>query len=456
MSKLELLMPAGSLKKLQFAYAFGADAAYVGVPLFSLRARENEFSFEKLKEATELARSLNKKLYVTANIFARNRKIQAFERHIDEWASLKPDALIMSDPGLISMVKNKHPEIPIHLSVQANCMNWQAVKFWHEKLGVTRVILSRELPVNEIKEIKDRVPTVELEAFVHGAICIAYSGRCLMSSYFSYRDANQGVCDNSCREKFHIYETPKLQDKEYYVEDLRNKGQFYQIDEDENGTYIMNAKDLRLIDHLKEIADAGVCSFKVEGRTKSEYYVAMVARSYRQAIDDVESNKPFNPELIQELDKVANRGYHTGFMVTTPKAEGQNYDTSVPRYYTQKFGGFFTNEIAPAGHVALEVRNKLKVGDSGEIITPNKISFPFTIKSILNKKLESVLEAHGGAGVCFIDCGDSELIPPMSILSLKVEDASTFPQSPIIQNNVQANSGSIIKTSPLVIENPEL
>lgn len=447
MVRPELLMPAGSLKKLQFAYAYGADAAYVGVPLFSLRARENEFSFEKLKEATELARSLNKKLYVTANIFARNRKIQAFEKHIDEWASLKPDALIMSDPGLIYMVKNKHPDIPIHLSVQANCMNWQAVKFWHESLGVTRVILSRELQLNEIKEIKDRVPTVELEAFVHGAICIAYSGRCLMSSYFSYRDANQGVCDNSCREKFHIFETPKLQDKEYYVEDLRNKGQFYQIDEDEHGTYIMNSKDLRLIEYLKEIADAGVCSLKVEGRTKSEYYVAMVARAYKQAIDDVMIGNPFNPELINELDKVANRGYHTGFMVTTPKEEGQNYDTSVPRYYTQKFGGFFIENVeTPAGYKALEVRNKLKVGDEGEIITPDNKTITFKINSLINKKMEVVQEAHGGAGVCFVGCEGID-IPSMSILSLKVE-SETYPQSQLPLNAEAQTQPAKIITVP--------
>jgi putative protease len=420
MNSPELLMPAGSLKKLQFAYAYGADAAYVGIPLFSLRARENEFSLEKLEQAISLARSFKKKLYVTANIFARNRKIQAFEKQIGDWAALKPDALIMSDPGLISMVRSKHPDIPIHLSVQANCMNWQAVKFWHEHLGVTRVILSRELQLNEIKEIKDRVPTVELEAFVHGAICIAYSGRCLMSSYFSYRDANQGVCDNSCREKFHLFEAPKQTDKEYFVEDLRNKGQFYQIDEDENGTYIMNAKDLRLIEHLKEIADAGVCSFKVEGRTKSEYYVAMVTRAYRQAIDDNYSGKPFNSELLEELDKVANRGYHTGFMIANPTQEGQNYDTSVPRYYTQKFGGFINDDPeTPQGYRALEVRNKLKIGDKGELITPSNHSIDFEIKAILNKKLEPVTEAHGGAGVCYVACDKD--VPPMSIFSLKAD-----------------------------------
>lgn len=410
----ELLMPAGSLDKLRFAYAYGADAAYVGVPLFSLRARENEFNLAKLEEAIQWARSLQKKLYVTANVFARNRKIKEFDRQIDEWAQLKPDALIMSDPGLIAMVKSKHPEIPIHLSVQANVMNWQAVKFWHEQVGVERVILSRELQINEIREIRDRVPTVELEAFVHGAICIAYSGRCLMSSYFSYRDANQGVCDNSCRERFHVFEK---KDSEYFVEDLRNKGEFYQIDEDEHGTYIMNAKDLRLIEHLKEIVNTGVCSLKVEGRTKSEYYVAMVTRAYRKAIDDLIGHKPFDPQLIRELDKVANRGYHSGFMIQPPLSEGQNYDTSNPRFYSQRFGGIVTSDTAPEGFVAIEIRNQIRIGDCGEIIRPDGTQSPFAIEEILTPTKQFVSVAHGGTGVYFIKSQES--FPELSVLSLE-------------------------------------
>lgn len=413
--KPELLMPAGSLSKLQFAYAYGADAAYVGVPFFSLRARENEFNLEALSEATQLARSLQKKLYITANIFARNRKIKEFDRQLSDWAQLKPDALIMSDPGLIAIVKEKYPEIPIHLSVQANVMNWRGVKFWHEQLGVERVILSRELQLNEIKEIKDRVPSVELEAFVHGSICIAYSGRCLMSSYFSYRDANQGVCDNSCREKFHLFETNK-DTTEYYLEDLRNKGELYQIDEDEHGTYIMNAKDLRLIEHIREICEAGVCSLKVEGRTKSEYYLAMVTRAYRQAIDDMMNGRDFNPSLLHELDKVANRGYHTGFMIQRPKGEGQNYNTSMPRYFTQKFGGIVSYENAPEGFLPIEIRNKMSLGDEGEFITPDGRAIPLRIEKILNAKLEPVELAHGGCGVYFIESATN--IPPMSLFSL--------------------------------------
>ncbi len=416
--QVELLAPAGSYRKLEYAYAFGADAAYIGVPFFSLRARENEFNLEELERAIQLARRLNKKIYVTANIFARNRKISSFEQQMQEWIHLKPDALIMSDPGLMMMVRDKFPEMPIHLSVQANCMNWQGVKFWHKSLGVERVILSRELQVNEIREIKQRVPEVELEAFVHGAICIAYSGRCLMSSYFSYRDANQGVCDNSCREKFQIYQVNKTEDKDYYVEDLRNKGEFYQIEEDENGTYLMNAKDLRLIDHLKEIIEAGVISLKIEGRTKSEQYVALVCRSYRKALEDLKQGKGFDPALYAELDKIANRGYHSGFMVTGTNQDSQNYDTSNPRYFTQKFAGLIL-EITPdtpAGYIPFEVRNKLMVGQDCEILEPNGGNHDFKVQSILNAKLNEVSVAHGGTGLHYIRLDHQP--EPFSILSV--------------------------------------
>ncbi|HPI39554.1 MAG TPA: U32 family peptidase C-terminal domain-containing protein [Pseudobdellovibrionaceae bacterium] len=417
--KIELLAPAGSYRKLEYAYAFGADAAYIGVPFFSLRARENEFNLEELERAIQLARRLNKKIYVTANVFARNRKISSFEQQMQEWVHLKPDALIMSDPGLMMMVREKFPEIPLHLSVQANCMNWQGVKFWHKSLGVERVILSRELHVNEIREIKQRVPEVELEAFVHGAICIAYSGRCLMSSYFSYRDANQGVCDNSCREKFKVFEVDKKQDKDYYLEDLRNKGEFYQIEEDENGTYLMNAKDLRLIDHLKEIIDAGVISLKIEGRTKSEHYVALVCRSYRRALSDLEQGKGFDPALYSELDKIANRGYHSGFMVTETNQDSQNYDASTPRYFTQKFAGLILESTpeTPEGYIPFEVRNKLMVGQECEILEPQGGNHDFTVQAIMNAKMMDVPVAHGGTGLHYIKFDRKP--EPFSILSVK-------------------------------------
>ncbi len=419
-NSLELLMPAGSYQKLEYAYAYGADAAYVGVPFFSLRARENEFDLEGLKKARALADKHNKKLFVTANIFARNRKLKPFVTHLDEWASIKPDAFIISDPGLMMIVREKCPEIDIHLSVQANCMNWQAVKFWHEVMGVKRIILSRELSVGEIKEIKQRVPTVELEAFVHGSICIAYSGRCLMSSYFSYRDANNGVCDNSCREKFNVFETKASEDNDYYIEDLRNKGEFYKINEDENGTFIMNAKDLRMIQHLRAMKDAGICSFKVEGRTKSVYYVSMVARAYRKAIDDLVSGQEFNPELIGELDKVANRGYHTGFFFNNERGvKGQNFDTSVARNFSQKFAGLIkkSDEGTPEGFVPVEVRNKLEKGQVCEVLGPDQSNFEFTINEVLSPKGERVETVHGGTGMYYFKLPKAAL--PLSVLSVK-------------------------------------
>lgn len=394
----ELLMPAGSLEKLKYAYTYGADAVYVGVPLFSLRARENEMTYEDLAEGIKIARANNKKIYLTANIFARNLKLKPFREHFKKWVDLKPDAFIMSDPGLMMVAKEIDPNVNIHLSVQSNCMNWQSVKFWQQQ-GATRIILSRELRLEEIKEIHERVPDIELEAFVHGSICIAYSGRCLLSHYMSYRDANQGVCDNSCRYGYNVYKADAPKEEEYYLEDLRNKGEFYQIDEDENGTYIMNAKDLCVIEHLKELRDAGICSFKVEGRTKSVYYAAMVSRIYRKAIDDMMAGKPFDKNLLLELDKVANRGYHKGFVVGNVSHHSQEYKHSTSRNFSQRFAGIVLGESEKPGYVKIESRHRVRSGDEIEIISPND-SHKVTVGSILNDKYESVPQA-GGSGLTF-------------------------------------------------------
>ena len=418
MKQIEILAPAGSPQKLEYAFAYGADAVYAGVPFFSLRARENAFDLESIEKSIAYTKSLNKKIYLTANVFARNRKIKSFYEHLDLWAKMKPHAFIMSDPGLISVVKEKYPDIDIHLSVQANCMNWRSVKFWKD-IGVSRVILSRELNLTEIQEIKQRVPDMELEAFVHGAICIAYSGRCLMSSYFSYRDANQGACDNSCREKFNVFETPELnKDKDYYVEDLRNKGELYQINEDEHGTYIMNSKDLNLIAHLDEIIKAGVISLKIEGRTKSLNYLSLVLKAYRKALDDHYAGKTFDPRIHQDMAKISNRGYHTGFMVNTPKEEGQNYKSGVSRYFSQKFAGLVQKDPeTPKNCIAIEVRNKLVPGQTLEVISPKK-SFQFQIGKIFDLKGNPVESAHGGAGVRYFESPVGENIEPFSMVSL--------------------------------------
>ncbi|MGZ3769787.1 MAG: U32 family peptidase C-terminal domain-containing protein [Bdellovibrio sp.] len=394
----ELLMPAGSLEKLKYAYAYGADAVYIGVPLFSLRARENEMTYEDLVEGIKIARANNKKIYLTANIFARNLKLKPFREHFKKWVDLKPDAFIMSDPGLMMVAKEIDPNVNIHLSVQSNCMNWQSVKFWQQQ-GATRIILSRELRLEEIKEIHERVPDIELEAFVHGSICIAYSGRCLLSHYMSYRDANQGVCDNSCRYGYNIYKADAEKDEEYYLEDLRNKGQFYQIDEDENGTYIMNAKDLCVIEHLKELRDAGICSFKIEGRTKSVYYAAMVSRIYRKAIDDMMAGKEFDKNLLLELDKVANRGYHKGFVTGNISHQSQEYKHSTSRNFSQRFAGIVIGKSEKENFVKIEARHRIRPGQEIEIISPTETQ-KATVGEVFNEKGESVPQA-GGGGLIF-------------------------------------------------------
>lgn len=413
----ELLMPGGSLEKMRVAFAYGADAVYAGVPFFSLRARENEFTEEDLNTGLAEARALGKKLYLTANIFARNLKLKSFTENLTRWAKLKPDALIMSDPGLIAITRDLFPEIPIHLSVQANCMNWQAVKFW-QKIGVTRIILSRELRIDEVKEIRDRVPDMELEAFVHGAVCIAYSGRCLLSHYMSYRDANQGVCDNSCRYGFNIYqsksnEPAQLLDAEtdFYLQDRRDPEKLYRIDEDEHGTHIMNAKDLCLVDHLKSLYDVGICSFKVEGRTKSVYYAAMIAKVYRRAIDDMMAGKPFDPQLMRELEKLSNRGYFPGFMVGTQTHNSVNYKPD-PRWQQSAFVGITTSSPVE-GTVAFEAKGQMARGQEIDVITPDS-AFTVTVLSLKNSKGEACEKVHAGFGVC--EGTFSRALPPQSIL----------------------------------------
>lgn len=398
MEKIELLMPAGSLEKLKIAFHYGADAVYAGVPLFSLRARENEISFNDLMQGMDEARNSGKKIYFTANIFARNLKLKAFREQLDQWALLKPDALIMSDPGLIDIVRERHPEIEIHLSVQANCMNWQAVRFW-QRLGVRRIILSRELRLTEIKQMKDQVPDMDFEAFVHGSICIAYSGRCLMSHYMSHRDANQGVCDNSCRYPFKVHTKEESIQNEIYLQDMREPEKFYPMEEDEHGTYLMNSKDLCLIEHLKELKEAGVCSFKVEGRTKSIFYAAMVSRIYRKAIDDMESERPFDPQLLNELEYMANRGFHKGFLHGDPGPSAQNYQAD-NRSVKSHFCGFATE--TSENMTEIDVRGKICLGDEILVYSPQeKIKTKIVnlwnadrqIKTVLNPGTKGFIQA---------------------------------------------------------------
>jgi putative protease len=395
--KPELVAPAGSMEKLRFALAFGADAVYAGVPRFSLRARENQFNDENLADAVEYTRKLGKKLFLTLNIFPHNKKLQPFENAMRRMNDLKPDALILSDPGVVAMAKEICPDLEIHLSTQANTVNWRSVKFWAD-LGVKRIILSRELSLDEISEIRDKNPEVELEAFVHGAICVAYSGRCLLSNYFNNRDPNQGTCTNSCRWQYHVYkegEEYQPVDGQYYIEENDRPGNLLPIDEDEFGTYIMNSKDMCAIGILDKMAAAGVNGFKIEGRTKSVYYLSVIARAYRMAIDNLKTGEKLPPEIEQEVLAVANREYITGFLEKNPAQSGINFEQSHSENQTHLFCGI-VQEVNNGDMIArIRVRNRFEIGDEMELITPHH-TISFKLKQMYTTEGKAIDTAHGG------------------------------------------------------------
>ena len=403
----ELLLPAGSLDKMRAAYDFGADAVYAGQPRYSLRARNNEFRIEQIQQGIQEAHARGKKFFLTSNLLPHNDKVRTYLRDIEPIIAMGPDALIMADPGLIMMVREKWPQVPIHLSVQANTVNFMAVKFW-QKVGVTRIILSRELSLDEIAKIRQECPDMELEVFVHGALCIAYSGRCLLSGYFNRRDPNQGTCTNACRWNYATQSTATdpntgeaiaqpmegdfdfakaqedehsafaacgggarhpLADQVYLLEEKERPGQLMPIMEDEHGTYIMNSKDLRAVEHVQRLVEIGVDSLKIEGRTKSQYYVSRTAQVYRRAIDDAVAGRAFNPELITELEGLANRGYTSGFLERRPANDYQNYETGSSGARRSQFVAEVKN--ATDGWAEVETKNRFAVGDTLEIIHPS-------------------------------------------------------------------------------------
>jgi putative protease len=396
----ELLLPAGTLDKMRSAFAFGADAVYAGQPRYSLRARNNEFHLEELQTGIREAHALGKKLFVASNLMPHNAKVKTYMADMEPVIAMQPDALIMADPGLIAMVRERWPEVAIHLSVQANTINYAAVKFW-QSLGLTRVILSRELSLDEIEEIRQQCPDIELEVFVHGALCIAYSGRCLLSGYFNHRDANQGTCTNSCRWDYKVDNAEEngtgdiqkidfdfdkalsksalsdcgsqprhpLADKVYMISRQDHPGELMPVLEDEHGTYIMNSRDLRAVEHVERLVKIGIDSLKVEGRTKSIYYVARTAQVYRQAIDDAVAGRPFNYSLLGALDALANRGYTDGFYERHHTHEQQNYMRGHSENSRQQYVGDILNCVN--GIAVIDVKNKFQVGDKLEIIHPS-------------------------------------------------------------------------------------
>lgn len=380
----ELILPAGDLEKLEIAFQYGADAVYAGVPAFSLRTKENEFNIESVRQAVDLARQKKKKIYLTLNIFPRNRKLPLLEKAIAKLAALKSDGFIVADPGVTLLCKQVAPEMALHLSVQANNVNWASAQFWHQQ-GISRIILSREITLPEIREIHEKNPTLELEFFVHGSICMAYSGRCLLSSYFLQRDANQGVCANSCRWKYKMY-----------LEEEQRPGEMIPVEEDEEGTYIMNSKDLCLIEYVQELIEAGVTSFKVEGRNKTIHYVATIAKAYRKAIDDVKTGKPFDKSLLHEVSKAGNRGFIPGFLTKESEKDAQDYDRNAT-HQTYEFVGVVRKVDQKGGlwTAAVEIKGRLDAPVELEIMTPDN-QFLSTIDAFMKKNGEKVMVVHPG------------------------------------------------------------
>lgn len=369
LNKPELLAPAGTMKSLRYAFAYGADAVYAGQPRYSLRARNNEFGLDNIKLGIEHAHECGGKFFLASNVLPHDNKIKTYLKDIEPVVALGPDALIMADPGLMMMVRERWPELVIHLSVQANTLNSAAVRFW-QSVGVQRVILSRELSLKEIADIRQQCPDMELEVFVHGAICIAYSGRCLLSGYFNHRDPNQGVCTNACRWDYKTHDAKENESGDIVlIEESSRQGDLMPMYEDEHGTYIMNSKDLRAIEHIQKLVEIGVDSLKIEGRTKSFYYVARTCQAYRRAIDDAAAGKPFDPQLMLELDGLASRGYTDGFLQRHKPQDMQNYDHGSSQYSSQRFVGEI---IGMAGdRLEVDVKNNFKVGQTVELLLPD-------------------------------------------------------------------------------------
>ncbi|WP_372029935.1 tRNA 5-hydroxyuridine modification protein YegQ [Pseudomonas kurunegalensis] len=416
-AKPELLAPAGTLKTMRYAFAYGADAVYAGQPRYSLRVRHNEFDHANLALGIQEAHALGKRFYVVVNIAPHNAKLKTFLKDLAPVIDMAPDALIMSDPGLIMLVRQHFPQMPVHLSVQANTVNWASVQFW-QQLGLSRVILSRELSLEEIEEIRQQVPGMELEVFVHGALCMAYSGRCLLSGYLNKRDANQGTCTNACRWKYDA--TPATEnatgdivrevqptlglgaptEQVFLLQESNRPGTEMPAFEDEHGTYIMNAKDLRAIQHVERLATMGVHSLKIEGRTKSHFYCARAVQSYRQAIDDAVAGRPFDRTLMGNLESLAQRGYTEGFLRRHVHDEYQNYQRGNSVSERQQFVGELTG-VRVDGLAEVKVKNRFAVGDHLELMTPRG-NYHFDLHRLCNRQQQAIEVAPGDGHVVYL------------------------------------------------------
>jgi putative protease len=425
----ELLSPAGTRKAMRFAYAYGADAVYAGQPRYSLRVRENEFSNDNIADSIAEAHAQGKRFYLASNISPHNEKVRTYIKDLAPIIDAKPDALIMADPGLIMMVRERWPEQEIHLSVQSNVVNFATIKFW-EQMGVSRIILSRELSLRELEDIRKECPDTELEVFVHGALCMAYSGRCLLSGYINHRDANQGTCTNACRWKYDVNEVKEDEwgnvtkpddsccnepqptlgkgattDKVFVIGEQGKTDRQMIVHEDEHGTHILNSKDLRAIHHVEKFVKLNINCLKIEGRTKSFFYVARTAQLYRQAIDDAVAGKPFNIELMDALEGLANRGYTEGLYRRHVHDEYQNYEQGNSLAKKQKFVGEITDYNAATGMAEINVKNKFILGDSIEIMQPGGNKH-LVLDHIEDKYGNKVDKAPGSGHVVHVPVGE--------------------------------------------------
>ncbi len=395
MRKPELLIPASSLEVLKTAVMFGADAVYIGGDAFGLRAKAKNFSPEEMKEGIAFAHEHGVKVHVTVNILAHNYDLDGVEKYLHELKELGPDALIIADPGIFMKARRICPEIEIHVSTQANNTNYETYNFWHD-LGAKRVVAARELSINEIKEIRSKIPDdLDVECFIHGAMCISYSGRCLLSNYFTGRDANHGACTHPCRWKYAV------------VEEQR-PGEYLPVYENERGTYIFNSKDLCMIEHIPELVDAGVDSCKIEGRMKTALYVATVARTYRKAIDDFfESEEKYRQNMPWYLDQISRctyRQFTTGFYFGKPSEEAQIYDNNT--YINEYIYLGIVYDIDERGFARIEQRNKFSVGDEIEIMKPDGTDVKAAVKAMYREDGTSVESCPHSKEIIYLDLSE--------------------------------------------------
>jgi putative protease len=389
--KIELLAPAGSLEKLKFAIQYGADAVYIGGEIFGLRKSARNFTYEQMVEGIEFAHERSKKVYLTLNIIPHNEDLEELEAYLETVKSLNIDAVILSDPGTFMYVKKNLPDMEVHLSTQANNTNYMSANFWYEQ-GIKRVILARELSFEEIDTIKKNTPEdLELEAFIHGAMCISYSGRCLLSNYMNGRDSNRGACAHPCRW-------------EYYLMEKTREGEYYKVVEDDKGTFIFNSKDLCMIEHIPELINSGLDSLKIEGRMKSAYYVANIVRVYRKAIDDYYNdpeNYKFDPQLLEEIKKASHREFTKGFYYTKPNENDQLYGSSS---YTREYDfiGLVLEYDKETKLAKVEQRNKFSIGDNIEVMGPDYYGDDLAVTEMYDKNMEVIESAPHAQQIIYV------------------------------------------------------